>query len=279
GDNSALARAGHVQISNHGGWKPDDKNALTKDGSVAQHCGKNAVVVSFYIGKGDAVWWSSETPIVNAELKQDPSLKLVLASIDGPQYSTNTLPRAVIFDEAMHTVTRTKWSVTHGLPILWVSLQAALLFVLLLFSFSRRRGPIRMPVALPRSSPVEFATSMGDLYEKGEATAAVTEAARRRLQRVLTQEVGLAPETIQAGPDAIEAAIVLRLGTVAKPLAASIAEHLREAREAAHAKLSLSSTLKLAQALSEDAEHLREAITPAAARHTEELETAVPKES
>ncbi len=177
----------------------------------------------------------------------------------------------------MHTVTRTKWSVTHGLPILWISLQAAALFVLLLFSFSRRRGPIRMPVTLPRSSPVEFATSMGDLYEKGEATSAVTEAARRRLVRVLTQEVGLAQDIIRAGPEAIETAVVLRLGTVAKPLAASIAGHLRDAREAAHAKLALKTTLKLARALSEDAEHLRAAITPSA-RRTEEFETAGAKE-
>lgn len=276
---SALARAGHIEISNHGGWKPDDKNALTKDGSVSQTCGKNAVVVSFFPGKGEAVWWSSETPIVNAELKQDSALKLILASIDGREYSTNAPPRAVIFDEAMHTITRTQWSVTHGLPILWVSLQCALLFALLVFSFSRRRGPVRMPVTLPRSSPVEFATSMGDLYEKGEATAAVTEAARRRLQHALTHDLGLASETVLAGPAAIEAAIVLRLGVVARPLATSIAEHLREAHEAAQARLSLKSTLRLAQALSEDAEHLRAALHPAAARPTEELQTAGPKES
>ena len=274
---SALARAGHVQISNHGGWKVDEKNARTKDGSVSQRCGKNTVVVTLYIGKGEAVWWTSETPIVNTELKSDAALKLILASIDGAQYSANQPPRDVIFDEAMHTVTRTKWSVTHGLPILWISLQTAALVVLLLFSFSRRRGPVRMPVTLPRSSPVEFATSMGDLYEKGEATAAVTEAARRRLLNTLTHDVGLAQATIQAGPEAIEDALVQRLGVIAKPLAADIAEHLREAHEAARAKLSLKSTLKLTQALSEDAEHLREAIAPAKAQQ-EELELATQKE-
>ncbi len=274
--NSALARAGHVQFSNHGGLALEGKNAFPKSVTVTQKCGKNAVVVSFSVGKGDVVWWTSETPIVNAELKNDHALKLILASIDGAQYSDNKPPRDVIFDEAMHTVTRTKWSVTHGLPILWISLQTAALVVLLLFSFSRRRGPVRMPVALPRSSPVEFATSMGDLYEKGEATAAVTEAARRRLLYALTHDIGLAQDTIQSGPEAVEAALVQRLGVIVTPLAAGIAEHLREAHEAAHARLSLKSTLKLTQALSEDAERLREAIAPAKAH--KELELATQKE-
>ena len=181
-------------------------------------------------------------------------MKLVLASVgDG---------RDVVFDEALHEITRTKWDATKGLPILWVSLQAIALMVLLVLSFSRRRGPIRMPVSLPRSSPVEFATSMGDLYEKGQATSAVTEAARRRLVRVLTRDVGVPLETIKAGPEAVAEALKVRLGSSSKDLADEIAGHLREANEAMHAKVSQKSALTLARALSEDVERVLSAIAP-----------------
>jgi hypothetical protein len=260
---SALARAGKVQITNVGGWDLGGESATGPHAAVAQRCGKNVVVVSMRAENGAAVWWSSESPLANAELKKDPALKLLLASVDGAEYSQNNAPRDVIFIEGLHKAGRDKWTATKGLPIAWLCAQVALLFVLLVFSFSRRRGPTRLPVGVPRSSPVEFAASMGDLYEKGEASSAVTEAARRRLERVLTREVGLSHETIKAGPDAVAKALEERLGAAAKTLAADIARHLQEAIEASQAKISPKSTLKLAQALSEDAETLRAAIAPA----------------
>ena len=260
---SALARAGKVQMSNEGGWDLAGENAKGPHANAELTCGKNAVVVSLRVGNGAAVWWSSPGPMANAELKKDPSLKLLLASVDEAQYSHNNMPRDVIFVESMHKGGRDKWAVTKGLPIAWLSAQAVLLFVLLVLSFSRRNGPVRMPVGLPRSSPVEFAISMGDLYEKGEASSAVTEAARRRVLRVLTREVGLSPETVKEGPEAIEKALELRLGPRAKELAAEVAEHLREAAEVSQAKISAKSTLKLARALGIDAERLKAALIPA----------------
>jgi hypothetical protein len=110
---------------------------------------------------------------------------------------------------------------------------------------------------------------MGDLYEKGEATSAVTEAARRRMLRVLVQSVGLANDTVAAGPDAIQDALVQRLGSNARPLAEVIAEHLREADSARNAKVSAKSALKLAQALNEDVERVGAAIAPTAERKFE----------
>ncbi len=274
---SALSRAGKVEFSDRAAWKVDDKEFSGDNLEVAQRCGNDAAVVQFTMagsaGKGSVVWWTAETPMTNVELKQDAALKLVLASVgDG---------RDVVFDEALHEITRTKWDATKGLPILWVSLQAIALMVLLVLSFSRRRGPIRMPVALPRSSPVEFATSMGDLYEKGQATSAVTEAARRRLVRVLTRDVGVPQETIKAGPEAVAEALKVRLGSSSKDLADEIAGHLREANEAMHAKVSQKSALTLARALSEDVERVLSAIAPVKldTKSVAEIEFAGTKES
>jgi hypothetical protein len=278
---SALAKAGKVQISDHGGWKLDDKQFAGDNLKVAQRCGKDAVVVSFTAAgtaqRGGAVWWSSAVPMTNVELKQDPALKLVVASFGEG--------RDVVFVESLHTVTRTLWDAAKGLPVGWVSWQAAALFALLILSFSRRRGPVRMPVTLPRSSPVEFATSMGDLYEKGGATSAVTEAAKRRLFRMLTREAGLAQDTVKGGPERMEEALLKRLGPGAKPVVERTMEHLREANEASHATVSAKSVLALVRALSEDTENIRAMLTPAKAINSvpeekvvEELELAGAKE-
>ncbi len=273
---SALAKAGSVQMPNHGSWKLDDKQFAGDNLKVAHRCGKDAVVVTFTAPgtaqRGGAVWWSSATPMSNVELKQDAPLKLVLASLGEG--------RDVVFAEGLHTATRTLWDAAKGLPVGWVSWQAAALFVLLVLSFSRRRGPIRMPVTLPRSSPVEFATSMGDLYEKGGATSAVTEAAKRRLYRMLTREAGLAQDTVKGGPETIQEALLKRLGPGAKAVVERMTEHLREANEASHASVSTKSVLALVRAMSEDTETIRAMLTPAKAANdvTEELELAGTKE-
>jgi hypothetical protein len=138
-----------------------------------------------------------------------------------------------------------------------------------------------MPVTLPRSSPVEFATSMGDLYEKGGATSAVTEAAKRRLFRMLTREAGLAQDAVKSGPEGIKEALLKRLGPRAKAVVERMTEHLREANEAAHASVSAKSVLALVKALSEDTENIRAMLTPARSTNSvaEELELAGAKET
>jgi len=125
-------------------------------------------------------------------------------------------------------------------------------------SFSRRKGPLRMPVVLPRSSPLEFAESMGDLYAKAGATAAATTAAQRRLMRVLQREAGVAKATIDLGPQAVGEALQTRLGGDWSRLA----EHLRQAEEAADAEVTPRSALALVKALAEDETEVRAALKP-----------------
>ena len=236
----ALARAGRVEMVNAAQWANDGPKYV-----VEQRCGKDAVVVRFSVGKGEAVWWSSSTPMENAGLKNDASLKLLLASVGAG--------REVVFGESLHGAVRSIWDAAKGLPLKWVALQVAILFALLVVSFSRRRGPLRSAVRLPRSSPVEFAVSMGDLYEKAAASSAATEAAKRRLLRVLTREAGVAQGTIEEGPDAIGEALRVRLGGDWS----LVSEHLQEAKRAQHEVIAMRSALALVRALSEDAKRVR----------------------
>jgi hypothetical protein len=247
-----LARAGHVEITERSQWAAEGPLFRTE-----QRCGNDPVVVRYAIpdaagaGQGEAIWWTSATPMDNSELKNDPDLRLFLASIDDDPGH----PRTILFDETLHGVTASLWDAAKGLPLRWIALQSALLFVLLILSFSRRRGPVRMPVLLPRSSPVEFAASMGDLYEKAHATAAATEAARRRLLQLLSREAGLNHSTLAAGPEAIAEELEARLGGDWRQLAA----HLHAA-DAVSTSTTPRTALALVRALSEDAESLRNAL-------------------
>lgn len=240
-----LAQVGSVQTRAPMVWKEDDAKV-----DVAQRCSGAAVVVSYTVGKGEAVWWSSAYPLENGQLSNDSSLRLLLASLgDG---------RDVVFDESLRGVVKSFWDEARGLPLHWLELQAALLFVLLVISFSRRRGPLRAPLALPRSSPVEFAMSMGDLYEKAGATSAATDAARRRLLRVLVREAGISQQSLQQGPEAIAEALNARLGGDWSQLR----DHLVRCQEVQHGTITQRSALALVKALAEDAETVRARLKP-----------------
>jgi len=136
--------------------------------------------------------------------------------------------------------------------------------VLLVFSLSRRRGPLRMPVTLPRSSPVEFAMSMGDLYEKAGAMSAATEAARRRLLRMLSREAGVSQESLQHGPEAIAEALRVRLGGDWSELR----EHLVRCKEMEHGKATAHGALVLVRALNGDVTMVRSRLKPASIGET-----------
>lgn len=246
-----LARAGQVEMRDAARWGDESSGVY-----VEQRCGPDAVVIRMPVGQGEAIWWSSASPLSNAELHRDEDLRLLLASLGEGRH--------VLFDESLQQTTRTQWSAARGLPLWWLLGQAGLVFALVIFSFSRRRGPIRLPAGVPRSSPLEFAVSMGDLYEKAGATGAATEAARRRLERVLEREAGLPQRTVKAGPDAVVAELERRFGGTWR----SVGEHMEEATLAADVNPKAGSAFRLVRALGEDAERIRRAALPASAQAT-----------
>lgn len=233
-----LAVAGRVVIDDRGTW-------AGKKAEVAHRCGPDAVVVRMRVGKGEAVWWSSATPLTNADVKIDANLRLLLLSLGEGQ--------TVLWDESLHQVVPGLWKTAHGLPLGWLIAQVALLTLLLVLSFSRRNGPLRSPVMVPRSSPVEFASSMGDLYEKARAMTAATEAARRRLIRTIAREAGVSQTILNESPEAIVQALNTRLGGDWK----TVGLHLEKANDAAKESVTFREALAISRALSEDAEKIR----------------------
>ena len=113
-----LARAGKVAIDDHTRW-----NTLSPAVHVEQWCGADAVVVSYRVGKGTAVWWSSALPLTNLGLKDDPSLKLFLASVDGPATGIPTPkialnPTPAYFSTNTSTVSRPPCSTLRAASLL-----------------------------------------------------------------------------------------------------------------------------------------------------------------
>lgn len=239
--NGALAGAGSVTMVDAGTWAGKGK------AEIAQRCGNDAVVVRMQVGRGEAVWWSSAIPLTNDELRTDADLRLLLLSVGQD--------RAVLWDESLQAQVPGLWGRAQGLPLGWLLAQVALVIVLLILSFSRRSGPVRAPVMVPRSSPVEFASSMGDLYAKARATSAATEAARRRLVRALSREAGVPLRVIEGGTQGVVSALKERLGGDWS----SVGEHLDRARETARDSPTNREALAIARALSEDAERIRAA--------------------
>jgi Domain of unknown function (DUF4350) len=239
-----LAKVGKISLADNVRWA-----ALQTKFRVSQVCGEDAVVVSYSYGAGEAIWWSSPMPITDRGLKDDASLKLVLASLGGAD-------RRVLFDEYFHGERASLWDTAKGLPIWQLALQCGLVAVLLVLSFGRRSGPIRMPVKLPRSSPLEFAESMGRLYGKAGATQAAVDGARRRLLKFLEEQCGISREVLRAAPQTIVEAVEERLGGRWNRLG----EHLRQAAETEKSDVTLASTLELVKALDRDQRELAEAI-------------------
>jgi hypothetical protein len=260
-----LAQAGQVSFQDSGAW--DEKaSKLGPKLHVEQRCGDDAVVVSYAVGKGEAIWWSSTLPLSNRGLHEDASLRLVLATVGAPG-------RTVLFDEFFHGEEGGRWSMTKGLPLWWMLGQFGLIGVLLVFSFSRRNGPLRSPVTVPRTSPAEFAESMGHLYERAGATSAATGMARRRLLRFLQTAGGVPRATIDEGPAAIAEGLRERFGGEWSGLR----KHLADAAEAEHGEIAPRSALKLVQALDEDYERLERMLAPkrVAAREAVQVEDEV----
>lgn len=236
-----LAAAGRVAMADQGAWGGKEKV------EVAHRCGPDAVVVQMQVGRGEAIWWSSASPLTNANVKMDADLRLLLLSLgDG---------RTVLWGESLHETVPGLLDAARGLPIWRVLAQVALLVALLVLSFSRRNGPMRSPVTLPRSSPVEFATSMGDLYEKARATTAATDAARRRLLRAIVRDAGVPQGIVESGPEAIISALNERLGGDWT----TVGLHLERSNDAAKENPTFREALAISRALSEDATRIRAA--------------------
>ncbi len=210
---SALAEAGPLRLDTELLARPDLAQT-----AVAQSCPDGAAVILYTVGKGTAIWWASPQPLTNRGLHEANNLKLLLASIGPPD-------RTVVFDETARDFRPADpWSKTKGLPIRAMQVQLLLVALLLVLAYGRRHGPVRTLSVTPRTSPLEFAQSMGGLYHRAGASEAAAQEARHRLLAMLERQCGLSRELLAAGPERVAAELRARFGFDDPAFASSMEE-------------------------------------------------------
>jgi len=142
-------------------------------------------VVEFDWNKGHAVWWASATPLENGSLARANNLDLLLNSL-GPRDHHH-----FYWDESLHGDIRSDWSYASGPALTMLQISLPLLGLLIVFSFSRRSGPVRDLPTPPRATPVEFLMALGSLYRNADASSTAVAIAWERFRRRALQLCGL----------------------------------------------------------------------------------------
>jgi hypothetical protein len=144
---------------------------------VQYSCAAAPAVVEYNWGKGHVVWWAAPTPLENGSISRANDLDLLLNSL-GPRVGHH-----FYWDESLHGEVRSTWSYAAGpaLTLLWVGLIG--LGLLIIFSFSRRSGPVRDLPPPPRATPIEFLDALGTLYRKAGASSIAVSIAWERFRR------------------------------------------------------------------------------------------------
>ncbi len=174
-----LASSGEVWMVPEATWqvgKPTDR--------VEYSCAGQPAAVEYDWGHGHVVWWASSTPLENGSLARAHDLDFFLNSL-GPREGHH-----FYWDESLHGEIRSEWSFASG-PALWMlRLGLPLLALLVLFSFSRRSGPMRELPPPMRATPIEFIEALGSLYRKAGAASTAVSIAWERFRRHALQLSG-----------------------------------------------------------------------------------------
>ena len=167
-----LANSGEAWMVPQATWKLGNPTAR-----VEYSCAGNPAVVEYDWGKGHIVWWASSTPLENGLLSRAHNLDLLLNSL-GPRAG-----HRFYWDESLHGDIRSTWSYAAGpaLTMLWIGLVVVAL--LIVFSFSRRSGPVRDLPPPARATPIEFLEALGSLYRNAGAASTAVSAAWERFRR------------------------------------------------------------------------------------------------
>jgi hypothetical protein len=175
-----LAGSGEVWMIPQATWRVGNP-AFRVDYS----CASQPAVVEFDWGKGHAVWWASATPLENGSLARANDLDLLLNSL-GPRQGHH-----FYWDESLHGDIRSTFSYVSGpaWTLLWTGLAG--LAALIVFSFSRRSGPIRALAAPVRATPIEFLDALGSLYRNAGAASTAVSIAFERFRRQALRLCGL----------------------------------------------------------------------------------------
>jgi hypothetical protein len=172
----AGARAGADASAGARAGAPSTSSAYV--GVYAQAAGPGVLTARF--GDGRAIWAIGSTPFLNRDLDKPGHLEFLLNAI-GPREEG----RVVLWDEYYHGYSRGLVSYLASTNLSTAFAQLGLMALVALFTFSRRRGPLRPLVLPPRANAMEFVDAVSSLYQKAGAGIGAVETMRATLRRKL----------------------------------------------------------------------------------------------
>jgi hypothetical protein len=234
-----LTRGGAIQMSPVAYWKGPATSSLAHYSD-----GDRPIVVSYKAGLGEVVWWGASTPLTNAAIAKQGNMALLLNSLG------NADDVQVYWDEYFHGEQSSLLGYAGDPPLKFGLLQTLLVFLALIFTFSRRNGPIH-PLPQPsRLSPLEFISTLGKLYRRANAVHSALAIPYARFRAQAARQLGIRQDVPAAD---LARALKNRL----RYKDDSLAELLRQIENALHnPELRETQALELAQQLNRHAQDL-----------------------
>lgn len=183
----SLAGSGEIWMVPEATWQVGNPTQR-----IQYSCAGQPAVVEYNYGKGHIVWWASSSPLENGSLARANDLDLLLNSI-GPKQGHH-----FYWDESLHGDVRSQWSYAAGPALNLLRAGLPVLGLLIIFSFSRRSGPVRELPQPARTAPVEFLEALGSLYRNAGASSTAVAVALERFRRFSLRLCGLRPSAMNA---------------------------------------------------------------------------------
>ncbi len=175
-----LTRGGSIQMSPGAYWKGPATTSLAHYSD-----GDRPIVVSYKAGMGEVIWWAASTPLTNAAIAKSGNMALLLNSLG------NAGDVQIYWDEYFHGEQSSLIRYVGDPPLLFGWLQTLLVFLVLIFTFSRRNGPIH-PLPQPsRLSPLEFISTLGKLYRRANAIHSALAIPYARFRAQAARQLGI----------------------------------------------------------------------------------------
>jgi len=175
-----LTRGGAIQMSPVAYWKGPATSSLAHYAD-----GDRPIVVSYKAGLGEVIWWGASTPLTNVAIAKGGNMALLLNSLG------NADEVQVYWDEYFHGEQSSLIGYAGDPPLKFGLLQTLLVFLALIFTFSRRNGPIH-PLPQPsRLSPLEFVSTLGKLYRRANAVHSALAIPYARFRAQAARQLGI----------------------------------------------------------------------------------------
>jgi len=235
-----LTRGGAIQMSPGAYWK-----GLATSSLAHYSDGDRPIVVSYKAGLGEVIWWGASTPLTNAAIARSGNMALLLNSLGQADEVQ------IYWDEYFHGEQSSLIGYVGDPPLKFGLLQTLLVFLALIFTFSRRNGPIH-PLPQPsRLSPLEFVSTLGKLYRRANAVHSALAIPHARFRAQAARQLGIRQDVPAAD---LARALTNRM----RYKDDSLAELLRQIENALHnPELQEAQALELVQQLNQHTHKLK----------------------